>query len=90
MHDNRFNSFRSFIYSYRKLESNLNSQFDRKIYCVQNYIFLISVMHRTFNHTEIWLPMSCIMKLHDNYPDMVKHIFVDKTHIQSYNKKDYE
>lgn len=47
-------------------------------------------MHRTFNHTEIWLRMSCIMKLHDNYPDMVKHIFIDKTHIQSYNKKDYE
>lgn len=41
-------------------------------------------------HTEIWLRMSCIMKLHDNYPDMVKHIVVDKTHIQSYNKKDYE
>lgn len=41
-------------------------------------------------HTEIWLRMSCIMKLHDNYADMVKHIFVDKTQIQYDIKKDYE
>lgn len=34
--------------------------------------------------------MSCIMKLHDNYADMVKHIFVDKTQIQYDIKKDYE